>query len=246
MASPETISSAKKTLATLEAVCEADGGIGVSALADNVGLTKSTAYKHLATLLECGYVERTQGQYELSIRCSDLGEHAKGTDALAHRVHEYVAELVTSTGESAGFVLKHGPVAVDVHHRGSGPLGNSLNTRYLHASAPGKAILSTLSENEVASIVDDAGLQPLTDNTITSLESLEAELSRIRDRGIAFDRREQFEAVHAVAVPVDTDARVGALYVAGKAERLSSKRLEEDVPGVLIGTVRRLKDDLAT
>lgn len=246
MSNPETVSSAKKTLATLEAVVESDDPVGVSVIAETVGLTKSTAYKHLATLFECGYVDRAGDKYELAIRGADLGEHAKFGDELCSRALPYVENLVQTTDDSAGFVVKDGPVAVDVYHRTNGTSRLNLNSQYLHASAPGKAILATLTKDEIDSIVEEMGLVSLTENTITNREMLHKKLTTIRKRGIAFDRREQHEKVHAVAVPVETGDRVGALYVAGDAKRLSSKRLEEDVSGTVLGTVRRLEDELGT
>jgi DNA-binding IclR family transcriptional regulator len=244
MPKPETVSSAKKTLATLEAVVESDRPVGVSDVAETVGLTNSTAYKHLATLVQCGYVDRVGDKYGLSIRGADLGEHAKFGDELCNRALSHVDTLVQTTDESAGLVVKDGAVAVDIYHRTNARSQSNLNSRYLHASAPGKAILATITEAEVESIVDETGLISLTENTISSRERLHEELATARERGFAFDRREQQANIHAVAVPVKTSNRVGALYVAGDAERLSSKRLEEDVPGVILGTVRRLREEL--
>lgn len=58
---------------------------------------------------------------------------------------------------------------------------------------------------------------------------------------MAFERREQRADVNSVAVPVKLGDHVGAIYVAGPASSLNSKRLEENVPGRIFGVVHRLE-----
>jgi hypothetical protein len=51
--------------------------------------------------------------------------------------------------------------------------------------------------------------------------------------------------VASVAVPVAFADYQGAVYVAGTGSRLSSKRLEEDVPGMVLSTVREIEAAVA-
>ncbi|WP_049898163.1 IclR family transcriptional regulator [Halococcus agarilyticus] len=105
----------------------------------------------------------------------------------------------------------------------------------LHATAPGKAVLAAAPSTVIEEYIETHGLAALTRRTTTSAADLRDELGVISDRGLAFDRDEAFEGVRSVAAPIRCqDEVVGALAVAGPGERFSGKRLEEDLPGLVL------------
>ncbi|MDN4015192.1 IclR family transcriptional regulator C-terminal domain-containing protein, partial [Chryseobacterium gambrini] len=91
------------------------------------------------------------------------------------------------------------------------------NSEHLHATAPGKAILSRLPEGRVDELLPSQKLPQLTENTITDPAVLREDLRRVGERGIAFDREEQEPGVRGIAAPLERRASgpVGALYVYG-------------------------------
>ena len=106
---------------------------------------------------------------------------------------------------------------------------------------------SQCSDPEINAIVAEFGLPTRTENTITDVERLTSAVERVRERGIAIEREEQYEGVNSVAVPLTDLPPNAAIYVAGSAERLSSKRIEEDVPGILLSAASEVtKRFLAT
>jgi DNA-binding IclR family transcriptional regulator len=90
----------------------------------------------------------------------------------------------------------------------------------------------------VDAYLDRQPLSGRTDRISTDPDELRRELRSVRDRGIAFDRGEAIADVNAVAAPVtDGDTAVGAMGVAGPAATLSGKRLQEDLPGLVLNHV---------
>src|SRR5699024_10027319 len=98
-----------------------------------------------------------------------------------------------------------------------------------HCSAPGKAILSQCSNADIKSLTVELDLPARTENTITDAEHLMNAVERVRERGVAIEREEQYKGVNSVAVPLPDLPSNAAIYVTGSAERLSSKRIEEDI-----------------
>jgi DNA-binding IclR family transcriptional regulator len=98
----------------------------------------------------------------------------------------------------------------------------------LHCVASGKVLLAALAEREVLRVVRK-GLAAYTERTITELEPLLEELSRVRRRGYATAIGEFELGLNAVAAPVH-DARgavIAAVDIWGPAFRLTLRRIPE-------------------
>jgi len=237
-----TLTALGKTFRIVEYMTEHGGSVRITELATALDISKSTVYKHLNTLRSEGYVAKDGVEYRLSPKFVDIGEHVKGSFEPYTQAKPAIDSLADTTDETAGLVLAHDREAVDIYTAiGTHPEACSMaTTRHLHCSAPGKAILSTLPDDTVDELLDEQ-LVSLTEDTITDPGRLRSELRRIGERGIAFARGEQEADINSVAVPVEFPDYRGAVYVAGTASRLSSKRLEEDVPGMVLGTVREIE-----
>lgn len=237
-----TLTALGKTFRIVEYMTEQGGSVRITELATTLDISKSTVYKHLNTLRSEGYVDKDGVEYRLSPRFIDIGEHVKSSFGPYAQSKQAIDSLADTTDETAGLVLEHDRQTVDIYTAiGNHPEACSIpTTRHLHSSAPGKAILATLPDEAVDEITSGS-LLALTPDTITDTGRLRSELRRIGERGIAFARGEQQADVNSVAVPIEFPNYRGAVYVAGTASRLSSKRLEEDVPGMVLSTVREIE-----
>ncbi|MDD7363600.1 MAG: IclR family transcriptional regulator [Peptoniphilus sp.] len=102
------------------------------------------------------------------------------------------------------------------------------NTRYLimtrsrtpfplHATASGKAYLSSLPDTVVDTYIRDTRLVKYTDLTITEADRLVEELNKTRERGYALEIGEINEGIGSVAIPI-TDKRkecIGTISLSG-------------------------------
>lgn len=241
-----TVNATWTSFTVVEALAEQEGCVGVTQLASVLDIPKSTAYKHLTTLCELGYVRKEGRKYELGLGLADLGESARTRDPLYVTAKPHVDRLVSVTDQPAGVVVERRGKAVDLYRSWptNRPADHSTNSRHLHCSAPGKAILAELPNDRVTEIID-RGLPTKTDRTLSTPSTLREKLDQIAERGIAFERGEQRDGRRAVAVPVVRNGRVmGAIYVAGSTDRMKSKRFEEDIPGIIISTVNRFTPDI--
>ncbi|WP_247004341.1 IclR family transcriptional regulator [Halosolutus gelatinilyticus] len=240
----ETIEATVRSFSVLDVLVDAPQPIGVTDIASRTEMTKSTAYKHATTLVDLGYAEKVGDRYRPAIRLLDCARRVRWNNELIRTARNPVDELAEMANEVAGLVIERDGVAIDVYcadqyHSGTFP---AYNTRHLHCSAAGKAILAELPDDRTESILRRC--PPVTEHTITDPEELSTELTRIRERGFSLDRREQFPNVNSVAVSLRTDSFVAAVYVSGRADELSGKRFEENIPGLLLSASRMLTSAL--
>lgn len=239
----KTIETASEVIDTVQAL----DGVRVSELADELDIAQSTAHGYLSTLEDTRYVVKKGDEYHVGLKFLNIGGYAKQRDEGYEIASQKVKDLAIETDERAQFI-------VEEHGRGiylqteTGDKAVQINARIgkevrLHASSAGKAILASLPESEVESILDRWGLPRLTENTITSRDQLYENLEEIRDRGYAFNREESVSGLRAVGVPVTTsqDTLIGGLSVSGPSNRMQDEWFHHDLPKLLLGTVNEIE-----
>ncbi|MFC5368789.1 IclR family transcriptional regulator [Salinirubrum litoreum] len=221
---------------------------GVTELADEVGVSKATAHNHLATLEALGVVRREDGRYRLGLKLLDLGMAVRDGMQIPTVARSEVTALSESSGESAAVLLREDREAVyaDVQDADRNDRRVRLGSRVpLHATAGGKALLAYDSPDAVDDYCE-GGLSRHTGRTVTESADLRAELRSVADRGLAYDRGEFFEGMRGVAAPIRGETGVVAsVSVVGPGERLSGKRLEEDLPGLVLSAAKSVELALA-
>jgi len=227
------------------------GGGRVTEVADRADLSKSTAHKHLNTLLDHGYVVKDGDDYRLSFRFLDVGGHVRSQFPGANVIKPKIQELAEKTGEVAQCITEERGKAV-VLYREAGRNGVPTRTRTgkilsLHQTASGKAILSQFPEERVEKIVDRHGLPRATESTITDREELFEELAAIRERGIAHSYGESTRGLYAVAAPMmaPDDTVLGACVVSGPSHRMRGEPMDEGIPDLLLSVVNEVELNIA-
>ncbi|MFB6129865.1 MAG: IclR family transcriptional regulator [Salinigranum sp.] len=245
-----TVKAAETLFRIVEALYERDGA-GVTELASDLGVSKSTAHRHLLTLLRNEYAVKDGDTYYLSFRFLELGDYVRNREELYRLAKPLVEELAEETEERAQFVVEeHGYIRYV--HRATGShaveTDSGLGKRaYMHAVAAGKAILAEFQEPRAREIVRRRGLPALTENTITDETALFEELAAIEDRGVSFNDEESIVGLRAVGVPIcgPDGVVMGALTVAGPTHRLKGDWFETDIPDLLLGTANELELKIA-
>lgn len=238
MANPP-VGATATTFAVVETLAD-HGEMGVTEVADRLDLSKGSAYNHLATLERLGYTVRRDGRYQLSLRFLDLGTRIRDREEVFLGARSAVDQLARTSGEVASLVVEEAGDAVFAYRAGDDETTHLREGSRvpLHACAAGKAIVANRPAAD--DYLDDATAP--TAETLTDPDAFARELQTVRDQGLAFDRGELFADRRAVAAPIvtDDDRAVGAISVSGSANRMSGKRLEEDMPGLVISTANKV------
>ncbi len=252
-----TVKTTRTSLEIIATIQEADGA-RVSDVIDAHDIAKSTAHKHLTTLERAGYLTKSGEVYHVGFKFLNLGEYARERWYWFSAVKAAVEELSERTEEECDFVVEdHGRVitVVESYHKwakygtqdGSKRYRANIGTYYpIHATGSGLAILSAYPREQTEAFVDEWGLPPLTDHTITSREELFAELERTRERGYSVGDRYYAEGLRSVGRPVTAaDGTVlGALSVSGPTYRIDGPVLDREVPQALAAVVDSLESEL--
>lgn len=217
--------SADKALSILAAFNEGRRDLGVSELAAELGLHKSTVSRLLGTLERRGLVRRDGDRFVPGFELARLGGLAMRGFAVLGLARESLEELADRTGETVNLAVRDGDRALNVHQVQTAHLvgltdwtGRALP---LHATANGKVLLAF----GVGGLPRE--LPRLTQKTITSRQKLRAELERVRAAGFAGAVEELELGLHAAAAPVFDcfGACVAAVSVSAPAYRLPERRL---------------------
>lgn len=241
----QSVQSLDRALDLLEALAEAQSELGVSEVAERVGLHVSTAHRLLAVLVSRGYARRTQhGRYGLGPRLLTLASAAASPQQVDLRADARPAlqELAECSGETTNLSL---PVEGDIIYVEQVPsrhlvrMFTQIGTRVpAYCTAAGKAMLAYRDAGGLAEYLATAPFERHTARTLTTAAALEAELARARERGYAFDEGEMEDGVRCIAAPIlDSGGQPrGAISVSGPSSRLGDERMREIAPLLLRAT----------
>lgn len=211
----------------------------LGALADAVGVHKSTAFRLLQTLMKLGYVEKEPGggAYQLGLKAIETGARALRSWPVHEAARPVMDGLAATLGETVNLALVDGiemvyVVTVDTENA----LRMQLNVGRrapVHCTAVGKAVLAF--RPDVFARLAGRPLARLTEKTLVDLGALDAHLAEVRRLGYAVDDEEQEVGARCVAAPVrDAGGRViGALGISAPAARLKPERIREVGPDLV-------------
>lgn len=182
------------------------GWTGVSELAEELDLPKSTVHVYLSTLHDIGYLTKRDGRYRLSLRFLELGGYIRQRIDIFRTARHQIDELSNKTGEVANLGVEEDGRRV-LLYSAEPPEGLFDNAptgefRLMHWTALGKALLAQLPDSQIEAIVERDGLPAATDNTITDPEALFEEIERVREQGYSIEDEEHHESIKAIGVPV--------------------------------------------
>lgn len=241
-AKPVRIQALARASAIIDVVATGEeSGVGLTVISKATSLNKTTAFNLLASLVALGFVEQdTQTRkYRLGLRCLELGRQVQQRLQVSHLARPVLVELCRKTNETVNlgipgmldFRVIDSFVGSRVSH---GRANNDWRWMY-HCTALGKAFLAGWDALMRQSIYDSCELTGLTPNTITDLDSLEAQLARFRQQGFATDLEEFEIGVNGIASwIVDGLGEVAAaISVSGHSSRLTKDVMFRIAPDVI-------------
>jgi IclR family transcriptional regulator, pca regulon regulatory protein len=165
---------------------------------------------------------------------------------LREHAHAYLDELRRRSSYTVSLGVLDGPEVVYVDRARSLRRGQSQNGLDLqagsrvpaHATAMGKLLLASLSDEEQRSVLASTKLTKRGPNTITSKKALRAELDEAREEGFAVNDEEFAPGLFAIAAPVRDEAReiVAAVSLSAASSMISLAELVDALGPHLVST----------
>ncbi|QRV17382.1 IclR family transcriptional regulator (plasmid) [Haloterrigena salifodinae] len=234
----KTIQSIESALEVVEVIRQKERA-GVTEIANELDRSKSTIHHYVTTLTKHDYLDKVDGEYQLSLRFLTLGGQVREREQLYHLGKDNVEELAQETGEQVRLIVERNGSGITLYQatgdRVTKPITHVGSIEELYCTAAGKVFLAELSDEELDSYLDEISFTSYTEKTITDGDALRAELEEIRDRGVAFDDEERYEGYRCVAAAISTEKRelFGALSVSAPVKRMGEERFRTDVPNQL-------------
>jgi len=228
------VQSVDRAVTVLEILAR-EGEAGVTEIAVELGVHKSTAFRLVTALENRGLVAQhmDRGKYRLGVGILRLAGATTARLDLVQESRPVCERLAQEAGETInvavladGFALYLDQVAGPSALQTRNWIGQRLD---LHATSNGKVLLAYLPDAAVAE-----PLARYTEHTVVDPADLEKQLDEVRRRGYAITVDELEIGLTAVAAPVrNLDTRViAALSASGPSFRLAGDRLTATIDAV--------------
>lgn len=216
-----------------------EGDAGVSEIAEEMGVHKSTVSRLVGSLVGRELVRQNseRGKHHLGFGILRLASSIPGRLSVVHEAREILESLAALYKETVNLAVMRSNYDVNVD-QAMGP--STLATHDwvgsltpLHATSSGKVLLAALAADERDAILKRTGLPARTPNTITNRAELEKQLLDISRQGYAVVQEEFEIGLTAVAVPIFNHVGnvIAAVSISGPAFRFSP----ETDPGLIEG-----------
>ena len=233
-----------RTMRTLELLAGEPRGLRITDLANELGVNRAIPHRILADLMDLGYVvqDRRTERYRVTFQLGSLGLRQLETAGAIRWAQDELDRLAAKTRELVRLAIVAGSgLRWVAKAQGSASAltldGVSGAAVVLHATASGKAWLSTLPRGQVLEVLSEHGLSAQTPRTETELEDVLRDLDSAHACGYALVEEEMEVGVCAIAAPIvppeSEDGRaVATVSIAGPAARLGHDRLVSYAPAL--------------
>jgi len=224
---PTNIRAVDRALDVLLCIAGLRGGLGVTEIAEKLGLYKSTVHRLLGTLEQKGFVRQDEatGKYHLGVRILELASgYLEDSDLTSAAYHE-MRRLRDEIGETVSLYIRDGTERVRVQKVESLQAVRRVvqigQRAPLYLGASGKVLLAHCEGRTRAKV-----LEVLPSGFDRS--RLDEQLDVVAGAGYAVSIEEREPGTAAVAAPVidRSGAVVGALCISGPASRFDSETIE--------------------
>lgn len=218
------------------------GEAGITEIAGELGVHKSTASRLVSVLEARGLVEQLggRGKYTIGFGIVRLAGAATERMDLPRLGKPFCESLATELGETVNIAIRDGQVAINISQaRGTAAVTahNWVGQRTpLHATSSGKVLLAYAPDEDREAIIDEE-LERYTTRTLIKPVDLHKDLDGVVRHGYATSFEELELGLNAASVPVYAldGTVIAALSASGPSYRFTRKRLRSMVDAMLVG-----------
>jgi IclR family transcriptional regulator, acetate operon repressor len=205
-------------------------GLSLSQLSERLELPRSTVHRVVSALAAEGLLAAASpnGRVRLGPEIARLALASRRE--LRLELRPYLQRLFDTLNETVDCAVLDGDhlrfidqIAAPHRLRAVSSVGATFP---LHCTANGKALLAELSPEEVARVLPTR-LRRFTDATITARADLMAEIAKIRETNVAFDREEHTAGISAAGIALrDPFGALAAISVPMPTQRFEGREAE--------------------
>lgn len=200
----QSLGKAMSLLTKLASTCNS---MSVSELADEIKVSRPTAYAIVNTLAAQNYIEKDEitGKYRIGYMFYALGQNYPRLYPFLNYIENIVNEEHRRLGLRINICVFKPPMTalvIATKDESAIPRHSAGLTLPAHLSASGKVLLASLPKKTAEEYIKQSNLYPLTSKTITDAEELLKSIAEARDAGYATDEEEFVPSSACIAAPV--------------------------------------------
>jgi DNA-binding IclR family transcriptional regulator len=223
----------ERIFSLMDVLASREEAISLKEISERTGLHLSTTHRILNDLAVGRFVDRPEaGNYRLGMRLLELGNLVKDRLNVRDAALQPMRELHKLIQQPVNLSVRQGDEIVYVERAFSERSGMQVvraigGRAPLHLTSVGKLFLAMDDPQRVRAYATRTGLSGQTRNSITQLQVLERELSRVRQYGLARDNEELELGVRCMASGIydDQGKLVAGLSISAPADRLDESWL---------------------
>lgn len=229
------VKSVGRALDIINLISKNRNGLGVTDISKQIDINKSSVYRILSTLVQYGYVDQDKETscYKIGYKFLEISSKLLDSIDLRSEAQPFLKILENETNEVIHLVVyDQGEVVYIEKLEGTETLRmhSKVGKRApMHCTSVGKAILAYLPTNVVVDILKTKGMPRHTDKTITDIDEFLRELTKVKQKGYAYDLEENEYGIRCMAVPIFNHLGhvVAAVSISGPTIRMTDERLEK-------------------
>lgn len=238
VARDNSVHSVDRAISILQVLAD-HGAAGVTEIAAELDVHKSTVSRLLGTLEARGLVEQSsnRGRYRLGYGVVQLAAGATRKHDLSVISRPICTELADVVGETVNVAVRDGRHVVSIDQ----VIGSSTVTTMnwvgqrtpMHATSAGKVFLASMTPGDLKMTLA-SGLERFTEHTIVDSLLLTEALEEVRVRGFSYTLEEHEVGLAAVAAPIKGlgGEVIAALTVSGPNFRVNAHTIPAVAPHV--------------
>jgi IclR family transcriptional regulator, KDG regulon repressor len=231
------VQSLERALTLLNKLSEYPDGIQITRLSEQVGLTKSTIHRLLATLSSMNYVVKDEetDKYKLGLQVLFLSRNLLNNsdivtvskpflEKLSQEVNETVHLCIEDRGEVVYIDKIESTQTIRMYSR----VGSRAP---MYCTGVGKILLSDKNPDVFEEIVSKINFIPKTPSSITSKEQFIEEIEKVKSQGYALDNAENEIVLRCIAAPIfDHKGKIIASFsISGPSNRVTLELINDSL-----------------
>ncbi|MCI1958650.1 MAG: IclR family transcriptional regulator [Clostridia bacterium] len=242
-----TVQSVIKAFNVLECF-ENKKELGISDISKQMGISKSTIYGIVNTLVETGLLEQDgeSKKYRLGLKLFEFGRIVEKRMDLRDEAKPFCIELSEKYVQTV-HLATHSEGEVVYIDKFDVPdfliVYSQVGRRApMTCTGVGKAMLAYLGKDYIEKYIIPKGFPKKTEKSIDTAEKLYADLEDVRKRGYAIDNEEIEQGLKCIAVPIfDKNGKpVAAVSLSGMAAKM-----EKNSTSAIAGDVIKCADEIS-
>lgn len=238
------VKSVQTALQIVEHLQEHDGAT-LTEICKYFDFARSTAHSYLSTLESMEYIVKEGDEYRISLKFLSHGIAAKNSVSVSRVSRPTLERAAQRMNVVAWLVVEEHGHAVYLDNAIADDavqtFGRVSKRTHMHTIAGGKVILAYLDEADQQTIIDNYGLEAMTEHTVTDRKELLEEIQSIREAGYATSEHEAALGVASVAAPIIYEGEVlGSVQLSSLVSRLDEEALEDKLPRAAIDAAEEI------